>query len=79
MFIGNLVGEEGGYDVEEAGDEVVVFDDVACYGWYCEELKGEVFNGGLSFAVDEEVGIDNSVVDIGEMPSWKRRVRKSFD
>ena len=38
-----------------------------CDRWHCEELKGEVFDGGFGFTVHEEVGVDDPVVNVDEM------------
>jgi hypothetical protein len=32
-----------------------------------EESEGEVFGRGFGFTVHEEVGVDNPVVNVGEM------------
>jgi hypothetical protein len=72
VFVDDLVGEEGGDDGEEAGDEVVCADDVEGDAGDGEELESEVFDGGFGFAVGEEVGVDDAVVDVGKVPGWGR-------
>ena len=64
----DLVGEKQGYDGEKSIDDIIeLADDVKCDRWHCEELKGEVFDGGFGFTVHEEVGVDDPVVNVDEM------------
>lgn len=49
----------------------MVLDNVACDGGGSEELQGEVFDGRLGFSINEEVGVYNSMVHVGEVASCK--------
>lgn len=79
-FVLDLVREEGCDDGEETGHEVVASDDVESDGRDCEKLEGKVFNGGLCFAIDQQVGIHYAVVHIRKMASYrtfsKRKMKK---
>ena len=52
---------------------MVVSGNVPRHRRYCEELQCKIFNGSLRFAVNEQVGIDDSVVNVSEVPRCKVR------
>jgi hypothetical protein len=59
--------EESGDDGEEPIDDVMLTDNVECDRRNSEELEGEVFDRGFGFTVHEEVGVDNPMVNVGEV------------
>jgi hypothetical protein len=71
VLVGDLVGEEGVDDGEEPRDELVVAHDVEGDGGYGEQLQSKILDGCLSFAVDEEIGVDNAMVDVCKVARWK--------
>lgn len=71
VLVVDLVREEAGNDSEETGDEFVRPDDMRRNGGDGEELEGKVFDGRFGFTVNEEIGVDYSVVDGGKMAGSK--------
>ena len=43
---------------------------------YCEQLQGKIFDGSFCFAVNEQVGIDDSVVNVSKVPRCNVYQRK---
>ena len=60
-----LVGEKGCDELEEAPVDILVADHCCCNTGNGEQFQGKEFDRGFSFAVDEEIGIDDTVEDIG--------------
>ena len=46
----------------------MVSGNVPRHGRYCEELQRKIFDGSLRFAINEQVGIDDSVVNVSKVP-----------
>ena len=73
-LVDDLVGEERSDDGKDAGDDLMLTGEMAGDGRGGEELEGEVLNGGLRFAVGEQVGINDSMVYTCEVGCYKDRL-----
>ena len=51
--------------------DILVADHCRCNTGNGEQFQGKEFDGGFGFAVDEEIGVDNAVKDVGIADGWR--------
>jgi hypothetical protein len=64
VFAFDLVGEEGCDDGEDARNDVVMSDYMVANRGHSEELEGEVLDRRFGLPVNQEIGIDDSMIYI---------------
>ena len=68
---GYLVGEKSSDEQEEAPMDILVADHCCCNAGNGEQFQGKEFDRGLGFTVNEEVGIDDAMEDVGITDGWR--------
>ena len=64
VFAFDLVGKKGCDDGEDSRDNVVVSDYMIANRGYSEELEGKILDRGFGLPVNQEIGIDDSMIYI---------------
>lgn len=67
MLILYLIGEEGGDNGKQSGNELLIANDMASDGRNGEELQSEIFDRCFRFTIHKEIGIDDAGIDTGKM------------